>query len=300
MEWRGDRDRDRDGRGRLGRTMAEGSARDAARDQVSETGSTQRGSSLASLSTSCYSARGFVADRRSNTMKCLDSWGSNFRAEQHAGKHLEYVAFPIGNHRHPCRQRHQACTRLHAVNPALALFVAKSPVPRESFPAATALNDLRINQSKHCAMLGFNRNRRMANKAVARAIITKAGRILDRQNVQAIDARGRVKRSLFDNLLDRHLLIPEKPPNTDLASSIPAHAAHRDPSRPKLDKTIMQEAPGLIQTTIPKMRHTTIHISNSRSSANSRNGESEIAENEKTQSSRKQNEMCAYGSLGTW
>ena len=127
-------------------------------------------------------------------------------------------------------------------------------------------------------------------------IITKAGRILDRQNVQAIDARSRVKQSLFDNLLDRHLLIPEKPPNTDLASSIPAHAAHRDPSRPKLDKTIMQEAPGLIQTTIPKMRHTTIHISNSRSCANSRNGESESAENEKTQSSRKQNEMCAYGS----
>ena len=87
----------------------------------------------------------------------------------------------------------------------------------------------------------------------------------------------------------------EKPPNTDLASSIPAHAAHRDPSRPKLDKTIMQEAPGLILTTIPKMRHTTIHISNSRSCANSRNGESESAENEKTQSSRMQNEMCAYG-----
>ena len=51
-----------------------------------------------------------------------------------AGKHLEYVTFPVGNHRHPCRQRHQACTRLHAVNPALALFVAKSPLPRESFP----------------------------------------------------------------------------------------------------------------------------------------------------------------------
>ena len=31
----------------------------------------------------CYSARGFDADRRANTMKCLDSWGSNFRAEQH-------------------------------------------------------------------------------------------------------------------------------------------------------------------------------------------------------------------------
>ncbi|MDE2914173.1 MAG: hypothetical protein OXL68_14755 [Paracoccaceae bacterium] len=148
-------------------------------------------------------------------------------------------------------------------------------------PTAKALEDLRGNPSEQRTGLGLNRDRRMADKPVARPVITKAGHVLDRQNMQTIDARSRAKRRLHDNLRDRHLVIPKKPPNPDLARSVPARAAHRNPPRPSLDKTIMQKAPGFIQTTISEMRDSRVHVTNSRSYATSRTVESASAANGK-------------------
>ena len=106
------------------------------------------------------------------------------------------------------------------VDPALALLVMKNPVLSGLPDTAIALNDPGINQSEQSAMLGLDRNRCVADKAVDRTVILKTGRVLDRQDMKAIDTRSGARRLLFDNLPNRHFAIPEKPSNPDLASAI--------------------------------------------------------------------------------
>ena len=71
------------------------------------------------------------------------------------------------------------------------------------------------------------------------------------------------RRRLFDNLLNRHFAIPEKPPNPDLACATSAQPAYGNTPRAMLDKTVMQKVPGPVQTKIPKIGHITLYASGS-------------------------------------
>ncbi len=177
-----------------------------------------------------------------------------------ACKHLEDVPFTVGYNRDIRSRVQNGGTSLHAFKPAIALFFTKRSIFGRLLAAARAFNELHVNRSEQRALFGLHRDRSMADNAVFRPIITKARCVLNRQNMQTVNAPGRDLPGLFDNLFHCHLLVPQKPTKANLTCAIAADATHRNTTRTDLDKTTMQKAFSLIQTTITKMRTRVLHL----------------------------------------
>jgi len=116
----------------------------------------------------------------------------NLHAFGPVGEHLVNVALTIDTRRHlRCAGRHQISAGPQAVDPALAFLVAKRAALRALALTAMTLNEPGIHKAQQRAMLALNRNRGMADKTVAQAVVAETRRVLDRQNMQTLNARRR-------------------------------------------------------------------------------------------------------------
>ena len=125
----------------------------------------------------------------------------------------------------------------------LTPFVANSPVSSGFLNIPILLNDLRTNQPKQRTMLGFDHHRHIDGNAVARTIVAEAGRIPNRQCLQANDLEGRAEQCLLRRSFRPLLFVPKTFPNPNLSSSIPTQTSKTGLPLPKL---------GLAQAKIPK------------------------------------------------
>ena len=80
----------------------------------------------------------------------------------------------------------------------------------------------------------------MPDKAVAQAVVAETRRVLDRQNIQTRNPRRRPRRRPVHNLLHRHLVIAQKPPDPHLARSTASQTPHRKTPRTLPHKAIVQ------------------------------------------------------------
>ncbi|WP_246660663.1 hypothetical protein, partial [Nitratireductor sp. XY-223] len=178
----------------------------------------------------------------------------DFHLFRTARKHLEYVCFTVSDHRDSRSRTQSSCGSLHAFNPTIALLFTKGSVSGWLFAATSVFKELHVERPEQRALFGFNGNGGVSENAVSQSVITKGSRVLNRQNMQAVNATTRVLASLFHKLFLCHLPVPQKPTKADLISTIAANASDRDAARATRYKAFMKDVCSPIQTKIPKMR----------------------------------------------
>jgi len=101
-----------------------------------------------------------------------------------------------------------------------------------------------------------------------------------------------------DTLLHRHLVVPQKPTDPNLARTAAAQTADRKAPGAVPDKTVMQEPPRPVHSTIPKIRHSPDHAPTLLATTLTlQNAMNRKTPQRQTHNRHKQpNEMCACGS----
>ena len=114
----------------------------------------------------------------------------------------------------------------------------------------------------------------MPDKAVAQAVVAETRRVLDRQHIQTRNPRRRPRRRPVHNLLHRHLVIAQKPPDPHLARSTAPQTPHRKTPRTLPHKAIMQKPIRPVHPPVPKNAapdHPSTPLANPQSPSNARN-----------------------------
>ena len=200
----------------------------------------------------------------------------HFHAFGPVGEHLVNVALTVGDRRHPRRaRRRQTPAGPQAVEPALALLAANSAALRAFAAAAMTLDDPGIHKARQRALLALNRNRGRPDKAVTQAVVAETRRVLDRQNIQTRNPRRRPRRRPVHNLLHRHLVMAQKPPDPHLARPAAPRTPRRKTPRTLPHKAIVQKPIRPVHPPVPEKRrgpdHPSTPLANPQTPSNARN-----------------------------